>query len=149
MAKVVRNRRRRGFTWIELLIAAFIVSLSAITLVALMPMSAKTQGMVGDYNQAASLVQHKIDQMRAVGYGRLNYTELQAAQIIDTTPATSPFEFNVVDDLDTLFPNARGSIVISDFNSGVRQVTVTVTWSGSSMRQGNGTLTTTSLISKT
>jgi type II secretory pathway pseudopilin PulG len=153
MSRYRLARRKRAFTWIEILVAVFIVSLSAITMVALLPMSAKTQGMVGDYNQGASLIQHKIDQLRAVGYGRLNYTELYNAGIIDSTSKTSPFIFATVDDLDTLFPNASGTLAITDVkgpnNEVMRQVIVTVVWSGSSMRQGNGTLTTTAYVAKT
>lgn len=153
MTRRTANRKRRGFTWIEVLVAVFIISLSAITLVALFPMSAKTQNMVGDYNQASSLIQHKIDQMRAVGYGRCNYTELKNAGIIDATPTNSPFSFYTVDTLDDMFPNATGTVTVADNTSAdsrvsEKQVTVTITWSGSSMRQGNGTLSTTTLIAK-
>ena len=42
--------------------------------------------MVGNYQQASSLVQHKIDELRSVGYGRLDFTNLRTSGIIDATP---------------------------------------------------------------
>ena len=78
--------------------------------------------------------------------------ELKNAGIIDASPTSSPYSFAIVDDLDTLYPNATGTIKVVDYTDGgditEKQVTVTVTWSGSSMRQGNGSITTTSYIEK-
>ena len=50
---------------------------------AMLPMASKASRMVGSYQQAASMVQHKIDQCRAIGYGRLTYSELLTAGVID------------------------------------------------------------------
>src|SRR5687767_7709995 len=97
-----------GYTLIEVLVALFLVALGAILFTAMMPMSARGSHMVGNYQQASSLVQHKIDQLRAVGYGRLNYTELQTAGIIDTSQTTSPYRFTNVDALASIFTSATG-----------------------------------------
>lgn len=148
MIRRFRNRRSRAFTWIELMVAMFIVALCGTALVALMPMAAKTENMAGDYQQASSLLQHKIDQLRAVGYGRLTYTELKNASIVDVAPTVSPFSWTASDTLTTIWPQATGTIAITDIDTVSKQVVVTLTWSGSSMRQGNGTLTATTLIAK-
>ena len=142
------KRAHRGFTWIEILASIFIVGLSAVFFASLYPMATKSQLMVGNHQQALGLIQHKIDQLRAIGYGRLTYTELKDAGIIDATPASSPYRFDGVDSLTTIYPAAQGTITISDFSSNVRQATVSLTWSGSARRQGNGSLSLTTLIAK-
>lgn len=145
----IRRRTRRGFTWIEVLISIAIVALCGTMFAALMPMSAKTQTMVECYQQATSLAQHKIDQLRAVGYGRLTYDELSDAEIIDASPTASPFSFKTADGLLNIYKNATGTITVSDYSSDIKQVVVALTWTGAGVTQGNGSLTVTALISKT
>jgi prepilin-type N-terminal cleavage/methylation domain-containing protein len=142
------KRRRRGFTWIEVLASIFVVGITATLFGSLFPMAAKSQAMVANHQQALGLIQHKIDQMRAVGYGRLTYTELKDASIIDASPTVSPFRFDGVDGLSTIYPAATGTITITDFSTTIRQVSVTLTWTGSARRQGNGSLTLSALIAK-
>ena len=143
-----RQRSRRGFTWLELLVAIFIVAMSGAIFAGLLPMAGKTQMMAGNYQQAASLLQHKLDQLRAVGYGRLNYDELSDAGIVDASPSNLPYEFDQVDNLTSVFKSATGTIAIATYSSDIKKVTVTITWSGSAMRQGNGTLSVEALIAK-
>lgn len=143
-----RRRKRGGFTFVETVVGIFLVALTATMYYALLPMAFKTGKMVGNTNQASSLVQHKVDQLRGVGWGRLNYTELSNAGIIDAAPSTSPFSFKTVDGLSSIYPNAVATILVEDFNSEIKKVTVTLTWSGSANKQGNGTLTACALIAK-
>jgi hypothetical protein len=93
-------------------------------------------------------VQHKIDQCRGVGYGRLTFTELRNGGIIDATPTASPFSFKTVDGLTAIFPNTVATITITDFSADIKQVTVELTWTGSPNRQGNGTMSATALIAR-
>jgi hypothetical protein len=137
-----------GYTFIEVLVALFLVSMGAILFTSMMPMSARGSRMVGNYQQASSLVQHKIDQLRAVGYGRLTHTELRAAGIVDASPTSSPYQFTGVDALTGIYPNAVGTIAVSDFSSTIKRVTVTLTWSGSPIKQGNGSLSAVALVAR-
>lgn len=143
-----RRVRNRGFTWIEVLISVFVIGITAAVYGSLVPMSIKTQTMAANHQQALGIVQHKVDQLRAVGYGRLTFTELKDAGIIDTTPTASPFRFDTVDNLDSLYISSIGTITVTDFSTTIRQVTVTLTWSGSGRRQGNGTLSLSALVAK-
>ncbi|MGV3618233.1 MAG: type IV pilus modification PilV family protein [Fimbriimonas sp.] len=143
-----RRVRSRGFTWIEVLLSIFVVGITAAIYGSLIPMSAKTQTMAANHQQALGIIQHKIDQLRAVGYGRLTFTELKDAGIIDSSPTSSPFRFDTVDNLDSLYISSVGTIAVSDFSTTVRQVTVTLTWTGSGRRQGNGTASLTALVAK-
>lgn len=144
----VRRIRSRGFTWIEILAAVFVIGITAMIFGAVFPMAAKTQAMAANHQQALGIAQHKIDQLRAVGYGRLTYTELKNAGIIDSTTTTSPYRYTTVDDLASLYPTAVGTIAVTDFSTTIRQVTVTLTWSNSARRPGNGTLSLSALVAK-
>jgi hypothetical protein len=110
-------------------------------------MAAKGSRMVGNYQQASSLVQHKIDQLRAVGYGRLDYTDLLAAlDIIDASPTSSPYSFTTIDSLSSIYPGATGTIDISTYSANIKQVTVTLTWNSSPLKQDKGSLQAVALI---
>lgn len=143
------SRRRRGFSLVEVMVSIFLVAATGAVFYGLAPMAARTGKMVGNYQQAASMVQHKVDQLRGVGFGRLTYSELRNAGIVDTLPNTSPYRFNTVDSLTSLFPAATGTITVTDYNANVKQVVVTLTWTGSPVRQGNGSLSVTALIPRT
>ena len=142
------RQSRAGFSLVEVMVSLFIVAIGAVMYYALIPMSFKTGKMVGNYQQASSLVQHKIDQGRGVGYGRLTFTELRNAGIIDASPTASPFSFTTVDGLTAIYPNAVATITITDFSASIKQVTVSLTWTGSPSRQGNGSMSATALIAR-
>jgi hypothetical protein len=125
-----------------------IVAASAGVFFALLPMSFKTGKMVGSHQQAASLIQHKVDQMRGVGYGRLTYAELRDAGIIDATPSTPPYSFKTVDGLTSIYSVPTATIQITDYSTNVKQVRVNLVWTGSSMKQGRGDLAITALIAR-
>jgi type II secretory pathway pseudopilin PulG len=142
------HSKRSGFTLVEVAISTMIVAASAGVFFALMPMSFKTGKMVGSYQQASSLLQHKVDQMRGVGYGRLTYSELKDAGIIDSSPSTQPYSFKTVDGLTSLYSVPTATVEITDFSATVKQVKVRLQWTGSSMQQGRGDMTVTGLIAK-
>ncbi len=143
-----KAKTKMGVTLVEVMVAMFAMTFVILMFAATLPMAAKTSKMNGNYAQAVSLCQHKIDQLRAVGYGRLTYTELKNAEIIDPSPSTSPYSFKDVDELSSFFANSQGTIEITDFAAGIKKVTVTVTWSGSGIKQAEGSYTLVALIAK-
>ena len=140
--------RRRGFSLVEATVGIFIMAICASIMYVTLPMSSKTGKMVGNANQASSLVQHKIDQLRGVGYGRLTFKELSNAGIIDATPATSPYSFVGVDGLAAIYNNPVATINITQFNSEISQVTVQLSWSGNGNQPSSGSLVASALIAK-
>ena len=142
------RRRRAGFSLVEVMIAMFMVAAGATMFFAMMPMASRTGKMVGNYQQAASVVQHKVDQLRGVGYGRLTYAELLAAGVIDASPAVPPYSYKTVDGVSSMYPQSTATINIADHTSVIKRVTVTLTWTGSPAKPGNGTLTTVALVAK-
>ncbi len=141
-------RKRLGFTLVEAAVSMMMVAAAAGVFFALLPMSFKTGKMVGSYQQASSLLQHKVDQMRGVGYGRLTYAELKDAGIIDASPSVQPYSFKTVDGLNSIYVGSTATVTISDYNATVRRVTVNLVWSGSAIQQGRGDMTVTALIAK-
>lgn len=142
------RRANVGFTLLEVVIAIFVLSAAATIFFAFLPTALKTGKMVGNHQQASSLVQHKIDQLRGVGYGRLNYVELRDAGIIDSSAVTSPYKFKEVDGLSSIYVTPDATIAITDFDAQTRKVVVTLKWTGSHYRQGNGEIQATALITK-
>lgn len=143
-----RSFKRRAFTLVEVMVSIFLVGAAASIFYAIVPMAAKTGRMVSTYQQASSVVQHKVDQVRGVGYGRLTYTELRAAGVIDATPDQPPYRFTAVDSLATMYPNPVGTMNVTDYNDRVRQVTVNLTWTGGPNRPSNGSLSVSVLVPK-
>jgi len=128
--------------------AVTLVFAASMIYVALVPMALKGERMMASHQQATSLLQHKIDQLRGVGYGRLTYTELKDAGIIDSSPTSSPYRFTNVDRLTDYYKSATGTITVTDFDANNKRVVLTLTWTGMHARQANGTLSVTALIAR-
>ncbi len=146
--KRARLSRYAAFSLLEVMVAIILVAMAGVMFTALIPTAAKTSKMVGNYSQACSIIQHKVDQLRAVGYGRLNYLELKNASIIDPEPSEHPFHFTQVDGLGELFVNPNGTINIEDWDANTKKVTISLTWTGSAQHQANGDLAIEILISR-
>lgn len=131
------------------MIAVLLVGVAAIYYGEVFPMATKSQVMVANEQQAVVLMQHKIDQLRAIGYGRLTLTEMRDAGIVDSSMSGSNYTFTTVDNTSAIYRGATGTIAITDFSNVIKRVTVTISWSGSARRQGNGSFSVTALIPKT
>ena len=128
-----RNRARpgrRGVTLVEVAIAVLLMGMAAMLFASVYPTASRTARASGNHAQAISVVQHKIDELRALGYGRLNYDELRSAGIIDAAPNAMPFRFDGVDGLASLFPNAVGTISVAPAGTDLASVTVRLEWRG-------------------
>lgn len=144
--KLAIKIRRRGYTIIEVAIAVFLIGMAVLMFAALYPQASRCAHMSANYSQAISEVQHKVDELRAVGYGRLDYTNLQAAGVIDASPTTSPYHFEVTDSLGTYLPKAVGTITITSAGTNLTQATVSLTWQGAPAAAMKGSHAVTVLI---
>ena len=149
----IRRGPRRGFTLVEAMISLFVFGLVTVIFASSLVVAKSASTMNGQYAQAISLGQHKIDQLRAMGYGRLTFTELRNAERVDATPTTSPYSFAGVDAVATCLPNPTATLTIADAagsydSTRVKVVTVTMTWKASPTRTGNSTLTLRAYIAK-
>jgi len=136
--RFLRHIRRRAFTLVEVIVAVFLLAMAVLMFGAFYPSASRASRMSGNHSQAISEVQHKVDQLRAVGYGRLNYSELRAAGIIDAEPGASPFRFDSVDGLAALLPNPVGTLSVSYPATDLAQVTVRLTWTGAPSKAMEG-----------
>lgn len=141
-------RNVRGFTFFESLIAVLLIGLTVAAFATVFQTTAKAEAMAGTYQRAVSLAQHKIDQLRAIGYGRLDASNLDAAGIIDHPVVSNPYSFTNVDNLSQLHPLAGGTIAISDLTYNVKQVVVTVGWNTGSPQRKDGDVTLSAFITK-
>ncbi len=137
---------RRGYTLIEVALAVFLMGMAVLTFSALYPTAAKSSRMSGNYAQATSAVQHKIDQLRAVGYGRLSYSELRSAGVIDASPNAAPFRFEAVDGLAQDLPAPVGTISLTGAGTDVVAATVRLQWGAGSLKPMGGVHEVTVLI---
>lgn len=138
--------RRRGFNLLEVMICTFLLGMATIAFAALYPPASKCSHMSGNYSQAISAVQHKVDELRSVGYGRLTYADLKSAGVIDDSPSTSPYHFETKDGLGTLLPNAVGTVTLSSAGTNLTQAVVKVTWAGQPAKAMGGSHEVTVLI---
>ncbi len=136
----------RGFTLIEVVISLVVFSVLVLIFAASIPLAHMAADQNGQYAQATSLCQHKIDQLRAMGYGRMNYTELLEAGRIDDSYTSSPYHFTVVDDLETYLPGSEGTLAIDDVGLDVKKITITVSWKTALHRPKTSTMSLSALI---
>lgn len=156
-----KHRRAQGFTLTEVIIALFVFALLTLLFAGSFMLSAKATGINGQYAQALSLCQHKMDQLRAVGHGRLGFDELNDACIVDDEPSTLPYRFTVQDGVADLLGlrNAQGvvtnppttSISITNLGSDtrVKVVTVSILWKAAPNRTTNSSATVVGYIANT
>ncbi len=138
----------RGFTLVEVMVSVAVFAIISVIFATSIPLADKASRMNGQYAQAISLCQHKIDQLRAVGYGRLNYLDLAApGDIIDPGHINQPFHFEDVDQVGSYLPNPTATITIQNITPDkVARVTVTVRWKTASHESRNRQLSMSALI---
>lgn len=146
-----RGRTRRlsnkGFTLVEAVVSLLVFAVIVLIFAGSIVLAEKTARLNGQYAQAISLCQHKIDQLRAVGYGRLNYTELNDAGIIADYPTTSPYTFNnTSDEVENYLLNPVSTLTIEAVDAKTMRVTATITWRNSSNNSKTSTMSLTGLI---
>jgi len=141
-------RSTRGFTLLEVMIAMMTLAAIIVIFAGSVVMAEKNAHVNSQYAQAISLCQHKIDQLRAVGFGRLNYTELNDAYIVDDSPTASPYQFAIVDEVNQYLPTPSTSLSIaaSPSDSDVMVVTVSVTWRNARHKTNTSTVSLSALI---
>ena len=118
--------------------AVFFMAIAMLIFAALSPMAARTSRMSGNYSQAISLAQHKVDQLRSVGYGRLSYRELHAARIIDSYPTGLPFRFGHADSVAQHLPNPIATLDFLDAGPGLTEAIVRIQWTGATGKSSQG-----------
>ncbi len=127
---IQRRNRQNGFTVAEVVLALTVFLIMTLVFAAVFPLAVRGAQFSNNYAQAGQLAQHKIDQLRAAGFTKIDYTDLNALSIVDTMsspPASLPasFPFTSSDNLTSngttqgyFPPGSTGTIYICDYNSG-------------------------------
>ena len=123
-----RIASKRGFTLVEVMFALGVMLVLTLIFAACVPVARKAAIMNGQYSQAVSLCQHKIDQLRAIGYGRINYDDMDGLYV-DVSPTTSPYSFTEVDEVASCLIQPTTSVeVVKNAADTKKTITVTITW---------------------
>jgi len=159
-ARKRRKSRRGGFTIAEIALALIVFTMMTLMFAAVFPMAVRGAQYSSNYAQATLVAQHKMDQIRSMGYKKTTMpSDLVGLNIIDSaTPnANGSYNFTNADNLVSsggvqgYFPaGSQGTVTISDYNatnssvpSGtIVLVKVNITWVGGGVSTGSYSLTT-------
>ena len=145
-----------AFTLVEVTLAMIVFLMMVMVFAAVFPLAARSAKFANYYAQASMLAQHKIDQVRYIGFSKLqNAANLSSLEIADSgAPAMGPpytVSFTNIDNLTSASPSgsffppgSTGTVKVVDYSTvpgvtspppagSVDVVTVTVNWSGSGL----------------
>ncbi len=136
----MRRRRRSGFSLMEVVLSIFLLGVVAVVFGALYPVAERLSGGAKYRATALMLAERRMEAVKLLGYGNLNYDGLRAYGLIDAQPNTSPFSFTNTDNTRNesparMLPQGTGQIVIEDTEWDVRRVVVRVSWMDRNGRQ--------------
>ena len=140
-----RNRRTGGFTLVEVGMATALLLMMGLLFGTAVPAILRAPQFSGNYMQASELVQHKIDQLRAAGFGTLSQpAQLQGLGIISSVNPNGTYDFTAADNLTGYFPaGSTGTITLADNPNAqahtLTDVTITIAWTGGAVRAGTYT----------
>lgn len=129
-------KRRKGFSFVEVLFAIFLVAMSASIVVATMPIANKSRAKADLMNKATGLAQKQLEAIRGMGYANATPSQLLSLGLIDSiTPVgTNTYSFSNSDsaNLDNparILPSGTGKILVEQPDLELRRITVTISWS--------------------
>jgi prepilin-type N-terminal cleavage/methylation domain-containing protein len=135
-------KARHGFSLIETMIAVMALSFIVLVFGAVLPTASQMRYKAENVTRATTLANLKLEQLRGVGYKKLNYTDLLAAGIIDATPTTSPYSITAASGLSTALASGSGTLTITDEATDLKRARVDITWEAT-LDQGNSVALTT------
>ncbi|MBI3911690.1 MAG: prepilin-type N-terminal cleavage/methylation domain-containing protein [Armatimonadetes bacterium] len=126
------RRTRRGFSLIEVMVAAVVLGFTVAVVGALYPTGARLREKSGNVSRAAALLARKMEQIRQYKYDQLNYATLFNARVIDEDPDgnTSNCHFTQADNLAAQLPEPHGELDISHLEPDLARIDIRITWGG-------------------
>ena len=153
-----RKAQRGGFTIAEIALALVVFAMMTMMFAAVFPMAVRGAQYSSNYAQATLVAQHKMDQIRSMGYKTTTLpSDLVNLNIIDSTTqnADGSYNFTNADNLVSsgavhgYFPaGSQGTVAITQYTGGsvpsgtIALVKVNVTWVGGGVSSGSYTLST-------
>ena len=128
-------KRRKGFSFVEVLFAVFLVAMSASIVVATMPIANKSRAKADYNNKATGLAEKQLEAIRGLGYSNCTPTALLTNGMIDSvTPiSTNTYSFTnsdttALDNPARILPTGTGKVLIEQPDLDLRRVIVTISW---------------------
>lgn len=128
---VVRSNRR-GSTLLDAVVTLMLTALVGLMFAALYPAATSCSRQAQEYKIATALAQRKMEQIRSFKYEVLTPSVLFANGVIDSEAGGSPHSFTTVDGVASKLAQGTGAVDITDAESDMKRVTVTVSWTSSS-----------------
>ena len=132
---MIRVRRRKGISLVEVLFATFLALACALIVVATMPMATASRMKTDQRLKAMNLLQKELESIKAAGYPNITAQGLFDRALVDTiTPvATNVYSFTSVDNAAfdnpaQILPSGVGRVTIEQVDIELKRVTVTVNW---------------------
>jgi type II secretory pathway pseudopilin PulG len=128
-------KTKRGYSFLEILFAVFVVTCCATIVTATLPTANQSRYRADNLSRATNLAQKQLERIRGAGYGNLTATQMTALKIIDsaTTVGTNTWSFTnsdveVKDNPASVLPSGTGRITVELIDQDLKRVTVTVNW---------------------
>jgi type II secretory pathway pseudopilin PulG len=112
------------------MLTVFVLGIIGTIFSATLPTAVKSSGQAQHYKIATAIAQRKMEQLRAMDYESLNAVHLTAAGVVDPDCASSPYTFTQIDNLAASLPGGTGTVTVEDVEADVKQVQVSITWTG-------------------
>lgn len=128
-------RRRRGFSFVEVLFAVFLTGCCATIVAGAYPVATMSRTKADAANRASALAQKEIEAVRGLGYANLTPTQMLANGLIDSatpidvdTYSFTGVDASLTDSAATVLPNGTARIAVSQVDAELRRVVVTILW---------------------
>lgn len=132
MPKMPKSRRGTGL--VDIIVMIFLLATAGVIFSATFPTAVSCSRQAQEYKLATAIAQRKMEQLRGMEYQSITQSGLLMAQVIDESPASSPYSFTSTDDIrGALTPSAGltngvGTLEVTNIEPGIRYVVITITW---------------------
>ncbi|MCC6483207.1 MAG: hypothetical protein IT209_00040 [Armatimonadetes bacterium] len=121
-------------TMLEIVFAMSVILACALVYAAAFPTSTTNRQKTDNHAVALTLADREMEALRDAGYSIANsYGGLQSANLINSTPASSPYSISNVthgssQTIANTLPSGTGTLTVVPQGTGVLRVTVVVSW---------------------
>ncbi len=130
------KRLNRGFSFIEMMLTVFLVTVCAGIVATAMPTATIGRQKSMYRNRAVALAQKQMEAIKRLSYPNITANALLTASLIDSTTevATNTYSFTnvdslVADDAPRLLPSGAGRVTIEQPDIELKRVIIRITWS--------------------
>jgi len=134
-----KGRRTRAFSFIEMMLTVFLVTICAGIVATAMPTATVGRQKSVYRNRAVALAQKQMEAIKRLGYPNITANALLNAGLIDsaTEVATNTYSFTnvdslVADDAPRLLPSGTARITLEQPDIELKRVIIRITWSENS-----------------